>query len=583
MAKDTSLPQVLICDAIGQIGIDMLEEKCKVDVRTGLTQDQLLECIAGYDAVVVRSATKITAEVIGQADRLKVIGRAGAGLDNIAVDKAKAKGIAVVNSPDANSVAVAELTMAFILGLARHLHRANHGMKNGKWEKKQLMGVGLTGKVLGVVGLGRIAREVAVRAQAFGMKVVAFQRHPDHEKNAALNITAVSLEELCKTADIISLHVPKNAETNGLIGSRELSWMKPTAYLINTARGTVIDEAALLDALEKGTIAGAGLDVYSREPAVDNALALHPNVIATPHIAASTTDAQAAAATTIAEKVLEVLFCDPKIENPLSLQVVNIEDVLKHELTDPRRVEKLEVILNQAEVFTNPPIVVEDGGKFIVLDGATRTTAMMNLGYDHLIVQVMNNMDDFKLDTWFHVIRKTDPQQIIDQLEAMPEIALVKSRVEDVLEKMAEHGGLCYLITTDETVYHIQPAAGVNHLDALNKLTNAYIEASYVTRSTHGDLIQLKKEYPDMAALVVFPKYEPRQVIQIARSGRALPAGITRFLIPGRVMRLNANLDMLKSPTPLKEKNRWLYDFTLAKLADDRARYYQEPVYLFDE
>ena len=181
------------------------------------------------------------------------------------------------------------------------------------------------------------------------------------------------------------------------------------------------------------------------------------------------------------------------------------------------------------------------------------------------------------------MIRKVDSQKIIDLLDAMPEITLVETPGGDVLEKMADHGGLCYMITTDQKCYHIQPAPGVNHLDALNKLTNAYIEASVVTRTTQHDINEIIKAYPDMAALMVFPKYDPQQVVQITRSGRALPAGITRFLIPGRVMRLNVQMDILKTGATLQEKNQWLYQFTMEKLDCDKARLYQEPVYLLDE
>lgn len=419
MALKKSASQVLICDAIGQVGIDMLEEKCRVDIQTGLNEEQLMEVIADYDAVVVRSATKITAAVIEKARRLKVIGRAGAGLDNIATDKAKQKGIAVVNTPDANSVAVAELTMSLVLSLSRHIPRADQSMKDGQWAKKELMGIGLTGKTLGIIGMGRIGSELAKRAQAFGMKVVAYQRSVDPERYEQMAVKPVSLEKLLKTADFVSLHVPKSNETNKLIGRKELSRMKSTAYLINTARGTAVDESALLEALESGVIAGAGLDVYAREPAVDSQLAKHPRVIATPHIAASTTDAQAAAATTVAEKIINVLFAEPKLDNPLSLRVVDIKDVVKHELIDPRRVEKLKATLKQADVFTNPPIIAEDKDKYIVLDGATRTTAMKELGFNHMIVQVISNLNECQLDTWQHVIRKVDPRQIIDLLDTM--------------------------------------------------------------------------------------------------------------------------------------------------------------------
>ena len=303
MPEKRQQTRILICDPIAQIGLDMLRENFKVDLRHGVHPDELLDVAHKYDVVIVRSATRITPTIIERAPRLKIIGRAGAGLDNIAVDAAKAKGIQIVNSPDANSVAVAELTMSMILALARHLPRADKGLKNGKWEKKGLVGVGLAGKTLGIIGFGRIGKEVALRAKAFGMRVLAFQRSPVSDSDTQFIAQQVTLEELYRESDFVSLHVPKTQQTNSMVGKNEFSLMKPSAYLINTSRGTVIDEKALLNALDNETIAGAGLDVYAVEPATDNLLARHPRVLATPHIAASTEDAQNAAAITIAEKI----------------------------------------------------------------------------------------------------------------------------------------------------------------------------------------------------------------------------------------------------------------------------------------
>lgn len=583
MSEKQRRTRILICDPIARIGIDMLREHFEVDLRHGIHPDELLDVAHKYDAVVIRSATCITPTIIERAPRLKVIGRAGAGLDNIAVDTAETKGIQVVNSPDANSVAVAELTMSMILALARHLPRADKGLKKGKWEKKGLMGIGLAGKTLGIIGFGRIGKEVALRAKAFGMRVLAFQRSPISDSDTQFKVKNTSLKALYGEADFITLHVPKSPQTNGMVGNSEFALMKPSAYLINTSRGTVVDETALLEALDSGSIAGAGIDVYTKEPATDSALAKHPKVLATPHIAASTEDAQNAAAITIARKIVDVLIEKSSQRNPLSLKVVELKKVIKHENIDPKRVEKLKLRLKDADVFTNPPIVVKNQGRYIVLDGATRTTAFKEMGFKHIIVQVLENQKEFVLDSWYHAIRKVRSSEIIELLKQLPEVSLNISRSDKILEEILDHGGLCYLKTADGKVFHIQAANGVNHLDALNKFTNTYIKASYVSRSTNKDIQSLISEFPDLAALVVFPKYEVDQVIQIARAKRALPAGITRFLIPGRVMRLNADLTYLKSERSLAEKNDWLYTLTMEKLASDRVRYYEEPVYLMDE
>ncbi len=583
MTTEITPVRVLVCDHIDQIGIDMLEEHFIVDIRTDLDSTELLNMVGDYDAVMVGSATKITSEVIERAARLKVIGRVGAGLDNIDVNTARHWNISVVNSPDAYTTSVAELTMALMLALARHLPRADQGLKNGKWEKKKLMGIVLAGKILGIVGFGRIGREVARRAQIFGMKVITHDYKVKPEDISKMDIETVSLDELCAKSDFITLHIPKSPETNNLIDKPQLDLMKPSVYLINTSRGTVVNESALFEALNEDKITGAGLDVYETESPTNNKLVRHPKVIATPHIAASTQAAQQSAATTVAQKIIDTLIKKPLLENPLSLRVVPLKHVFPHENIDPRRVDRLVERLKTASVFTNPPIVMEDDNQYIVLDGATRTTAFKKIGFPHIIVQVMTDEANFTLDTWFHAIRKTEPFTILKLLDDLPDVSVIESQTGKVLEEMIDHGGLCYLITIDEKVYHIQPAADVNHLDALNKLTNTYIEASYVTRTTNSDIKSLGHEYPDLAGLVIFPKYEIKQVLQIARSRRALPAGITRFLIPGRVMRLNADLEYLKSDKTLDKKNKWLYDLTMEKLANDRARYYHEPVYLLDE
>jgi len=398
--------KILICDPVAEVGIDMLEEHFAVDLRSSLSSAELSNIAHKYDAVVVRGATQITSEIIERSPRLKVIGRAGAGLDNIAVDVAERKGIKIVNSPDANSVAVAELTMSMILALARHLPRADKSLKKGKWEKKGLMGIGLAGKTIGIIGFGRIGKEVALRANAFGMRVLVYQRSPRSDLDTHYKVQNTSLEELYCEADFVTLHVPKSPQTNGLVGNNEMALMKSSAYLINTSRGTVVDEVALLKALDNGLIAGAGLDVYAEEPAVDSALAKHPKVLATPHIAASTKDAQNAAAITIAQKIIDILLEQPTKRNPLSLKVVDLERVIKYENIDPKRVERLKKRLKGATVFTNPPIAIEDHGQYIVLDGATRTTAFMEMGFEHIIVQVLESQKEFVLDTWFHAIRK---------------------------------------------------------------------------------------------------------------------------------------------------------------------------------
>jgi len=392
----------------------------------------------------------------------------------------------------------------------------------------------------------------------------------------------VDLKTLFSTSDFVSLHIPATIENTNFIGAELLSCLKPNSYIINTSSGAVMDEDALLDTLNKGDLAGAALDVFKVEPAIDNPLVAHENVIVSPHIAASTDDAQQSAAITIAEQILDILI-EPEYENPLGLAVVPLNKVRPHERIDPRRVENLIEKINSSEVFTNPPIVVPFKDYYVVLDGATRFSAFKKLNYTHIIVQVLKDRDKYKLDTWFHAIRKIDTKLLMNRLNELDLITMVKSDLKTVQAEMVEYGGLCYIQTVDKTIYHIHSKPGVNHLEALNKLTDIYIQASHVTRVLHDDIDILITEFPDLTGVVAFPVLTLDQVLQITDAGNVVPAGITRSIISGRVMRLNADFEYLKSDRDLDEKNKWLYDLVMEKLSKDQTRYYAEPIYLMDE
>ena len=575
-------PRVLVCDPIAENGLTLLAQHTDVDIRTDLKPQEILAIIDQYQGVVVRSATTMTAEIIERGHNLKVIGRAGAGLDNIDVRKAQEKHIAVVNAPDANTVAVAEHTMGLLLALARRLPRADESLKAGKWEKQSFMGTGLVGKTLGLVGFGRIGRQVAIRAQAFGMKILVNQLRPTPELNLA-EARNVDLHELLHLSDFVSLHVPMRADTQGIIGRAELARMKPTAYIINTARGGVVDEDALLEALSDGRLAGAALDVFVTEPATNTALIQHEKVIATPHIAASTEDAQRVASLAVAEQIVEILR-DVEVENILPLRVVPMDKIFPHESIDPKRVDKLAARLDAEGLLRNPTVVMQVEDKYMVLDGATRTAAFKKLGYPHTVVQICSPETGLGLHTWYHVAQKIEVEALLDLLRAIPNIALVPSTAEKADDDMFAYGSLCYLHTADGRVFLVQTAAGLNRLDALNKLTETYIATCTVDRTLEKDLITLKNDYPNLAALIVFPEYTVSQVMQVTLSGRYFPAGITRFLIPGRILRLNAELAILKSAEmSLADKSKWLYDFLEEKTKHNAIRYYGEPVYLLDE
>ena len=301
------MSKVLVTDAIAPEGLDLLRTGAEVDVKRGLNETELIDIIKEYEALVVRSETKVTPAVIRAGGQLKVIARAGIGVDNIDLEAATVAGIPVVNAPIGNTVAAAEHTMALMLSLARNVPQAYASMKNGEWKRSAYMGVEVRGKVLGVVGLGRVGTEVAIRAKAFGMKLVAYDPFVSPDYASRLGAQVVSLDELLVSSDFITLHTPLTPNTNKLIGSRELSLMKPDARLINVARGELVDESALLEALQADKLGGAALDVFIEEPPDDMTLAQHSKVISTPHLGASTEEAQREVAIEAAGQVLAIL------------------------------------------------------------------------------------------------------------------------------------------------------------------------------------------------------------------------------------------------------------------------------------
>ena len=309
--------RILIADEIAQEGVDLLHRElpdAEIDMRVGLKPEQLRAIIGAYSALIVRSATQVTADILAEAHQLKIIGRAGVGVDNIDTEAATNQGIMVVNSPTGNIVAAAEHTIALLMALARHIPAANSNMRTGKWERNRFIGVEVRNKVLGVIGLGKVGTEVTRRAQGLEMQVIAFDPYVAPEQARKLGVTMSSLEEVLQQADFVTLHTSLTSGpqgTRGLIGAHELSLMKPTARLINCARGGLIDEEALLHALNEERLAGVALDVFSQEPVRDDEvlrlLLANERVIATPHLGASTEEAQVGVAVDVAEQIVSVL------------------------------------------------------------------------------------------------------------------------------------------------------------------------------------------------------------------------------------------------------------------------------------
>lgn len=303
-------PMVLVCDPIHDDGVKMLREAGYiVDLRTSITASELVDAVGDFDAIVVRSRTKVTDRVLEAGKRLKAVARAGVGLDNIDLIAAERLGIIVINSPEAPSNAVAELVLGLMLSLARRIPEADASMKKGEWIKKQFTGMELKGTTLGIIGFGRIGYQLAKKAGALGMRVLTYdvviEKLMEFVEEAGA--VAVDLDELLGSSDFVTVHVPLLPQTEHMIGAEEMSAMKDSAYLINVARGGVVDEEALRKALVNGKLAGAALDVYEEEPPRDNSLTGLKNVVSLPHIGAATVEAQRANSTIVAEKLIKIL------------------------------------------------------------------------------------------------------------------------------------------------------------------------------------------------------------------------------------------------------------------------------------
>ena len=339
--------KVLVADAINEKGIENLKEVADVTVDTSITPEELVNTISEYHGIIVRSRTKVTREVIEKADNLKIIARAGVGVDNIDLDAATEKGIMVVNSPESTSITVAEHTMGLLLSMARKLTIADKSVKEGKWEKKRFMGVELRNKTLGVIGMGRIGSQVVNRCKAFEMDAVAYDPYLPEEVAKQMGVELTDLETVLKKADFITIHVPLTPETKHLISTKEFEIMKDTAFITNCARGGIIDEDALYDALKNDKIGGAALDVYEDEPpAEDSKLFELDNIVLTPHIAASTKEAQRDAAIIVADEIID-LFKGGTPKNVLNMP--RIDNATYQELAPYFEIaEKLGRFISQA-------------------------------------------------------------------------------------------------------------------------------------------------------------------------------------------------------------------------------------------
>ncbi len=369
--------KVLISDPLSNKGLEILgkAKNLKIDIKPGLPPEELKKIIPEYDAIIIRSETKLKADIIEAANRLKVIGRAGIGLDNVDLPAATKKGIVVMNTPQENAIAAAEHTFAMILSISRKIPQATASMKGGKWEKKKFMGVELYNKIFGIVGIGVIGTIVADRARALKMKVIAYDPYISKEAAEKKGIELVSLDELLERSDFISVHTPLTDETRNLINKDTFRKMKSGGIIINCARGGIINEKDLYDAIKEGKVAGAAVDVFEKEPAVGNPLFELDEVIATPHLGASTGEAQENVAIAIAQQVVDFLVSG-EARNAVNLPMVS-PDILPY--LDPflRMGEKLGSFLAQISNYAIDEVLIEYHGEVVEYGFKPITTSIL--------------------------------------------------------------------------------------------------------------------------------------------------------------------------------------------------------------
>lgn len=570
----SDLPRVLVCDDLHEDGLKILQETADVYVRPDISLNELQEIVGKFHGLVVGPDRRITHDIIEEGLNLRVIGCAGARLDNIDVTTARAMGIEVRNSPSSNAVTIAEHTMTLMLQLV-----GRPGAGDGR----------LAGKTLGIIGFGHIGRQVARRAIAFDMNVIANQPRLTPELALDEGVEVADLFDLLAISDLVTLHVPFKAETDALLGANEIAQMKQGAFLINTGHTDVVDDAALLEALDNGRLAGAAVPEYPDEveaPTDSAAVRIrrHPHVVVAPHVTSIIGDRRRDIAIRVARQVAELLRVKRPSET-LALEVVPISQVTPHEQVDDKRVTRLMKRLENESRLINPPIVTEWNERYVILDGATRFTALKRLEYPHIIVQIVDaRRDDFDLHTWYHVISSKKPvSDLFAQLREIAGINLEGIRNDELQGVFRREDALCYFLDRENKATLVSAQSGADSLALMCHVVDCYNRWGAVERTLITDLGRLRGQFPEMRAVAIFPQFTPETVFENASHDQLLPAGLTRFVIPGRILRLNADLAHLKSDEPLIAKRAWLNQYLADKLARSRLRYYQEPVILLDE
>ena len=574
--KPAKLPNVLVCDPIDAAGLEILEKTAVIDLQPNISEATLLEKISSVHAIIVDQDTRISEEVIENGTNLRAIGCLGTRLDNIDVSAARSMGISVVNVPSSGSVAIAEHVLGWMLALAS-------SFADGR----------LAGKTIGIIGFGRVGRQVARRAHAFDMRVLVNQPRLTPELALAAGVEDTDLVELLKQSDFVSLHVRENEKTNPILGAEEIALMKSSASVINPGHTELVDEAVLLEALVNGRLSDAAVPEFLTDHGeIDDTaqqLRAHPRVMVVPHATTIIGNRQRDAAINIARQITAVLEKKRPSET-LSLELVPAELVVPHEQVDDKRVARLMNRLEEDGLLANPPIATYWNGKYVVLDGATRSTAFKRLNYPYLIVQVVPPDEGrFQLHTWYHAIsggQRVTPRTFTDlqhHLATIPGLIFAPLPAIKIAQVFQDERNLCYFLDRDGEATVAQVAEGYDRLAVMNDLVASYTRWGNVERTLLTDMPRLLSQFPQITAVAIFPQFQPETIFDVASQGGLVPAGLTRFVIPGRILRLNADLARLKQDEPVQAKRFWFNEFLEEKLSRSRLRYYEEPVVLLDE
>ncbi len=568
-------PRILVTTALEPRLLSKLSQLGDVDYKPDLPLAPVPRQIASYAALVSGPQQAVGSDILENGYNIRVIGSIAFHPDNIDVSAARAMGVSVIFAPTDKETTLAEQTIARLVSLSDVAD-----------------GPGLEGKTLGLVGFGPVGRLVAERARAFGMNVLVNQPRLTAELALESAVTPADLNDLLASSDFISLHLPLHPETDGMIGALELARLRPSAALLNGGHPRLVDEQALLAALIDGQLAAAAVPelLAGDEPFAPYAtkLRLLPNVLAyDPVIASRSQESGGTVADQVVDGVMNALNA-AMTPRTLDLEVVPVAQVSPHENIDQKRVDRLMSRLEADGLLVNPPITTFWKGRYVILDGATRYSALAGLGYPHVIVQVVPaTHTDLQLHTWYHAISSEMPGQdesaLVETLSAIPGLSLKEISPAASQSTLQEPDALCYLKTTAGRTIATYAIAGYDKLDVMNTLVDGYNAWGRVERTLNTDMDRLQTQFPDLVAIAVFPQFAPNDVFDAAAAGNFLPAGLTRFVIPGRILRLNAELARLKVDESLENKRAWFDAFISNRLAQSRLRYYQEPVILLDE